>query len=87
MMERKHFHLHLGGLAMKSFRNFLRTSTTTRHIISVDFRRKNVKPESSVLAKIRFNGLLFQPENKELPDYLEDVQQNDENHLVKQHHI
>ena len=67
-MKINHFHAHLRGLALKTFKNIQRTSTTTLEDILVVFRRKYVKPESSASAKHRFNRLMFQPENQKLPD-------------------
>ena len=77
-MKINHFHAHLRGLALKSFKNIQRTPTTTLEDILVVFRRKYVKPESSASAKHRFNKLMFQPENQELPDFLEDLQESAE---------
>ena len=73
-----HFHAHLRGLALKTIKNIQRTSTTTLEDILIDFRRKYVKPESSALAKHRFNRLMFQPENQKALDFLEDLQESAE---------
>ena len=85
-MKINNFHAHLRRLALKTFKNIQRTSTTTLEDILVVFRRKYVKPESSDSAKHRFTRLMFQPENQKLPDFLEDLQESAEKHLVKQHH-
>ena len=77
-MKINHFHAHLRGLALKTFKNIQRTPTTTLEHILVVFRRKYVKPESSASAKHRFNRLMFQPENQKLPDFLEDLQESAE---------
>ena len=77
-MKINHFHAHLRGLALKTFKNIQRTSITTLEDILVDFRRKYVKPESSASAKHRFNSLRFQPENQKLPNFLEDLQESAE---------
>ena len=77
-MKINHFHAHLRGLALKTFKNIQRTSTTTLEDMLVVFRRKYVKPESSASAKHRFNRLMFQPENQKLPDFLEDLQESAE---------
>ena len=77
-MKRNHFHNHVRGLALKTFKNIQRTSTTTLEDIVVVFGRKYVKPESSASAKHRFNRLMFQPENQKLPDFLEDLQESAE---------
>ena len=45
-MNIKHFHAHLTGEALKTFKNMQRTPTTTLEDILVAFRRKYVKPES-----------------------------------------
>ena len=77
-MKMNHFHAHLRGLALKTFKNIQGTSSTTLEDILVFFRRKYVKPEPSASAKHRFNRLMFQPENQKLPDFLEDLQENAE---------
>ena len=46
-MKINHFHAHLRGLALKTFKNIQRTPTTTLEDILKVFRRKYVKPESS----------------------------------------
>ena len=73
-----HFHAHLGGLALKTFKNIQRTPTTTLEDILKVFRRKNVKPESSASAKHRFNRHFFDHENQKLPDFLEELQESAE---------
>ena len=70
-IKTNHFHAHLRGLALKTFRNIQRNPTTTLEDILKPFRRKNVKPEFSASAKHRFNRLSFEPENQKLPDFLE----------------
>ena len=75
-MEINHFHAHLRGLALKTFKNIQRTPNTTLEDILKVFRRKYVKPESS--AKHRFNRLSFDPENQKLPDFLEELQESAE---------
>ena len=77
-MKINHFLAHLRGLALKTFKNIQRTSTTTLEDILLVFRRKYVKPESSASAKPRFNRLMFQPENQKLPDSLEEFQEGAE---------
>ena len=57
-MKINHFHAHLRGLALKTFKNIQRTSTTTLEDILVVFRRKYVKPKSSASAKPRFDRLI-----------------------------
>ena len=73
-----HFHAHLRGLALKTFKNIQRTPSTTLEDILKVFRRKYVKPESSASAKHRFNRLFFDPENQKLPDFLEELQESAE---------
>ena len=73
-----HFHAHLRGLALKTFKNIQRTPTTTLEDILKVFRRKYVKPESSASAKHRFNRLFVDPENQKLPDFLEELQESAE---------
>ena len=77
-MKINHFHAHLRGLALKTFKNIQRTQSTTLEDILKVFRRKYVKPESSASAKHRFHRLSFQPENQKLPDFLEELQESAE---------
>ena len=77
-MKINHFHAHLRGLALKTFKNIQRTPSTTLEDILKVFRRKYVKPESSASAKHRFNRLFFDPENQNLPDFLEELQESAE---------
>ena len=77
-MKINHFHAHLRGLALKTFKNIQRTPTTTLEDIFKVFRRKYVKPESSASAKHRFNRLFFDPENQKLPDFLEELKESAE---------
>ena len=77
-MKINHFHAHLRGLALKTFKNIQRTPSTTLEDILKVFRRKYVKPESSASAKHRFNRLFFDPENQKLPDCLEELQESAE---------
>ena len=78
-MKINHFHAHLRGVALKTFKNIQRTPSTTLEDILKVFRRKYVKPESSASAKHRFNRLFFDPENQKLPDFLEELQESAEN--------
>ena len=77
-MKINHFHAHLRGLALKTFKNIQRTPTTTLEDILKVFRRKYVKPESSASAKHRFNRLFFDPENQKRSDFLEELQESAE---------
>ena len=77
-MKINHFHAHLRGLALKTFKNIQRTPATTLEDILKVFRRKYVKPESSASAKHRFNRLFFDPENQKLPDFLEELEESAE---------
>ena len=56
-MKINHFHTHLRGLALKTFKNIQRTPTTTLEAILIVFRRKYVRPESSAQQKIDSTGL------------------------------
>ena len=58
-MKINHFHAHLRGFALESFKNIERTPTTMLEDILVVYRRKYVKPESSASAKHRFHRLVF----------------------------
>ena len=75
-MKINHFHAHLRGLALKTFKNIQRTPTTTLEDILVVFRRNYVKPESSASAKHKFPSLIFDPERQKLPDFLEELQES-----------
>ena len=77
-MKINHFHAHLRGLALKTFKNIQRTTNPTLEDRLVVFRRKYVKPESSASAKHRFHKLMFEPENQKLADFLEDLQESAE---------
>ena len=77
-MKINHFHAHLRGLALKTFKNIQRTPTTTLEDILKVFRRKYVKPESSASAKHRINRHFFDPENQKLPDFLEELEESAE---------
>ena len=77
-MKYYHFHAHLRGLALKTFKKRKRTPNTTLEDILKVFRRKFVKPESSASAKHRFNRLSFDPENQNLPYFLEELQESAE---------
>ena len=77
-MKLNHFHAQLRGLALKTFKNIQQTPTTTLRGILKDFRRKYVKPKSSVSAKHRFKRLSFEPENQKLPDFIEELQESAE---------
>ena len=70
-MKINHFHAHLRGLALKTFKNIQRTPTTTLEDTLVVFRRKYVKPESSASAKHKFHRLVLDPERQKLPEFLE----------------
>ena len=59
-MKINHFHAHLRGLALKTFKNIQRTPNTTLEDILKVFRRKYVKPEPSASAKHRFHTF-FRP--------------------------
>ena len=85
-MKISHFHAHLRGLALKTFKNIQRTPTTTLEDILVVFRRKYVKPESSASAKHRFNRLMFQPDIKNYPTFLKTSKKALKKHSAKQHH-
>ena len=79
-MKITHFPAHLGGLALKPFKNKQRNPNTTSEEILKVFRRQYVKPESSASAKHKFNRRSFDPENQKLPDFLEELQESAEKH-------
>ena len=78
-MKINHFHDHLRGLALKTFKSIQRIPTTTLEVILIVFRRKYAKPESSASAKHRFNRLSLEPENQKLPDFREELQESADN--------
>ena len=82
-MKYSHFHAHLRGLALKTFKNIQRTPNTTLEDILEVLRRKYVKPESSVSARHRFSILSFDPENQKLPDFQEELQESAEKAIGK----
>ena len=73
-----HFHEHLRGLALETFKDIRRTPTKTLEDISTVFGRKYVKPEFRDSAKHKFNRFFFDPENPKLPDFLEELQESAE---------
>ena len=77
-MKINHFHAHLRGLVLETFKNIQRTPTTTIEDILKVFRRKKRKPENSAWAKHSFNRLFFDPETQKLPDFLEEHEERAE---------
>ena len=77
-MKSNHFHAHLRGLALKTFKNIQRIPTTTSEDILKVFRREYVKPESSASTKHSFNRLAFDTENQNCPNFLEELQESGE---------
>ena len=74
-MKINHFHAHLRGLVLETFKNIQRTPTTTIEDILKIFRRKNRKPENSAWAKHSFNRLFFDSETQKFPDFLEQLEE------------
>ena len=77
-MKNNQFHAHLRELALKTFKNKQRATSTTLEDVLKVFRRKYVKPESSAYAKHIFNRHSFDPENQKLTDFLEELQESAE---------
>ena len=74
-MKINQFYAHLSDLALKTFKTSNECPQLPLKDVLVVFRQKYVKPESSASAKQRFHRLTFDPENKKLPDFLEELQE------------
>ena len=53
-MKINHFHAHLRGLTLKTFKDIQRTPTTTLEDKPEMFRRKTVKPKSKASENLNF---------------------------------
>ena len=72
-MKINHFHAHLRKEALQTFRNISASNKKTLDDVLIVFRRKYVKPESQATAKHKWHKLIFDPNTKSLPDFLEEV--------------
>ena len=67
------FHAHLRKQALQTFRNISALNKKTLDDVLIVFRRKYVKPESQATAKHKWHKLIFDPNMKSLPDFLEEL--------------
>ena len=72
-MKINHFHAHLRKEALQTFRNISALNKKTLDDVLIVFRRKYVKPESQATAKHKWHKLIFDPNTKSLPDFLEEL--------------
>ena len=68
-----HFHAHLRKEALQTFKNISAINKKSLDDVLIVFRRKYVKPESQATAKPKWHNLIFDPNTKSLPDFLEDL--------------
>ena len=74
-MKINHFHSLLRKNALQTFRNINSADIQSLEDILAVFRRKYVKPESQATAKHKWHKLVFDPTTKNLPDFLEELNQ------------
>ena len=69
-----YFHSLMRGDALQTFKNI--TSPNRENLIEIPtvFRRKYVKPQSMATAKHNFQRLVFNPANRKLIDFLDELQ-------------
>ena len=77
-MKIDHFHSLLRKEALQTFRNINTINRQTLEDVLVIFRRKYVKPESQATAKHKWHRLIFDPNTKKLPEFLEELNQGAE---------
>ena len=77
-MKINHFHSLLRKSALQTFRNINSANRQTLEDILAVFRRKYIKPESQATAKHKWHKLVFDPNTKKLPEYLEELNQGAE---------
>ena len=68
-----HFHDHLRKNALQTFRNISASNIKTLDDVLIVFGRKYVKPESQATTKQKWHKLIFDPNTKSLPDFLEEL--------------
>ena len=62
------------GDALQTFKNINGPTRENLEEILAVFRRKYVKPQSMATAKHKFQKLVFNPANKKLVDFLDELQ-------------
>ena len=72
-MKINHFHAHLRKEALQTFRNISALNKKTLDDVLIVFRCKYVKPESQATAKHKWHKLTLDPNTKQLPDFLEEL--------------
>ena len=73
-----HFHSLPRKNALQTFRNIGTANRQTLEDVLVIFLRKYVKPESQATAKHKWHRLVFDPNTKKVPDFLEELNQSAE---------
>ena len=69
-----YFHSLMRGDALQTFKNISGPTRKSLGEILAVFRRKYVKPQSMATAKQKFQKLVFNPANKKLVDFLDELQ-------------
>ena len=69
-----YFHSLMRGDALQTFKNITTTNRKNLGKILTVFRRKYVKPQSMATAKHKFHRLVFNPANRKLIDFLDELQ-------------
>ena len=72
--RKNNFHSLMRGDALQTFKNITSPNREKLDEILTVFRRKYVKPQSTATAKHTFQRLLFNPANKQLIDFLDELQ-------------
>ena len=62
------------GDALQTFKNITSPNRENLGEILTVFRRKDVKPQSMVTAKHKFQRLVFNPANRKLIDFIDELQ-------------
>ena len=68
------FHSLMRGDALQTFKNISSPNRENLTEILTVFRRKYVKPQSMATAKHKFQQLVFNPANRKLIDFLDELQ-------------
>ena len=69
-----YFHSLMRGVALQTFKNINDPTRENLNEILAVFRGKYVKPQSMATAKHKFEKLVFNPANKKLVDFLDELQ-------------
>ena len=72
--EINYFHSLMRGDALQTFKNITSPKRESLGEILTVIRRKNVKPQSKATAKNKVQGLVFNPANQKLIDFLDELQ-------------